>query len=70
MEEKHHTKTSISSTSEQDLDAFLLGESDDDPGNLLTYSVSWFDTICGVHLLNSYDNYTTVQMARGLDPSN
>lgn len=34
MEEKHHAKTSISSTSEQDLDAFLLGESDDDLGNL------------------------------------
>ncbi|KAM5570998.1 hypothetical protein ABKV19_011564 [Rosa sericea] len=30
-EEKHHTKTSISSTTDQDLDAFLLGDSDDDP---------------------------------------
>ena len=43
-EEKHHTKTSISSTTEQDLDAFLLGDSDDDPGNFV---LSLFVLICG-----------------------
>ncbi|KAL6175390.1 hypothetical protein ACLB2K_052031 [Fragaria x ananassa] len=30
-EDKNHSKTSTSSTTEQDLDAFLLGDSDDDP---------------------------------------
>ncbi|XP_050377552.1 uncharacterized protein LOC126794815 [Argentina anserina] len=33
QEEKHHSKTSTSATTEQELDAFLLGDSDNDSDN-------------------------------------
>ena len=38
-EDKNHSKTSTSSTTEQDLDAFLLGDSDDDPSNLQLFFI-------------------------------